>query len=706
MENYASYLSSNYQNEIDNRDDLFLFWTSCKFKSRKTSFLSSNEPYCHHSKSLYNSYQYPLVDMNGLIANTINVTLNSFKGLKEVKLNFSYLSEFISELKNKITTNSSLGLEYFLKKNNKTISEIFQLSEYVFLGKKSSRTPSVVTQVIGNNLTKSSSDQCYSFSEKPNGIRYISLPFIEKCYHMTILNSTAQNKNYSMVGHRDDFSLYNISNEIITGILNSLGVISIDSCMNISTSNVILSNLNKKCHAITKLNNFNNNTYLSRLNHSGNFQVILQSFSDIKKTLNLGCKDTAIETNDLVQHCLTSDGTKTCHFSCPINCDLEQANNVWQIKPFQYLSHSSICQSAYHSNILTKNIDKKLLNGFLLWNDNKSTKNETISISNNGITSNIWPSNIRMSKIDKNRFSFNGSVRLKNISKRSIEEAILLVKALFQSSESKLIDVHIFHSTDQFNNFNFNLKKLIHNSEGPEVEYRITASSRNSATLTWITMYSPDINSFYDLRINYLNSIKFPINMYNDGDTLVTATKNMYRLQINEPSNINISKSHSKRFSCKWYYMNFKSKTKCVDNFKLSNQKNIGDPENQIIIIHPQIYMNKLRQFSRIHFIKDKNSQEKCKNKGIFDGNKCVCFPGFNGIFCEKICDNNHFGSSCEFSCPENNCQGYLLCNIDPIGCSCLPGFSGYDCNERCDSNHWGPNCQNSFTSLLITGGA
>lgn len=635
--------------------------------------------------------------MNGLIANAINVTLNSFKGLQVVPFKLSYLSGFIAELKQILLTNSSVALESFLIDNNSTISEIFHLSQSLFLGKKSSKSPGYETQIAGH---KSNSNQCYSLNEKSHGLNNISIPFIDKCYHISIIDSAAQNKYINF--NRNNFSINNISTEIITSILSSLGVVKVANCLNMSSSNIILTNLNRTCLAITGFNNFNHENYLLHLSNMTQFNVILHSFSEIRKTLSLRCTDTAMEIHNLLQNCLSYNESKSCYFSCPITCNLEQTNNVWQIKPFNYLSQSSICQSAYHSNTLTVNTGKNVLNGFLLWNINKPTKHENISILNNGIISNLWPSNKGISQTHQNVFSFKGSPLLETHSKLSSDEAFVLVKALFKSNELKMIDVHIYYSSE-FNNFNFNLRKLLHNSEGPEIEYSITASSINSATLTWITLYPPDINSFYDLKINFKESIKFPVNVYNDEEILVTASKNVYRYQIDEPFEIKITGDFSdlKRISCKWYYMNYKSKMKCVDNFNLLSQKGINDPQNQIIIIHPQVYMNKLRQFSRVHLLSNsEKSQEKCFNKGIFDGHRCFCFPGYGGVTCDQTCNENSFGRNCEFECPGNNCQGYLLCSVDPIGCSCLPGFFGYDCNKKCLPNHWGPNCQNNCLEI------
>jgi hypothetical protein len=99
-----------------------------------------------------------------------------------------------------------------------------------------------------------------------------------------------------------------------------------------------------------------------------------------------------------------------------------------------------------------------------------------------------------------------------------------------------------------------------------------------------------------------------------------------------------------------------------------------------------------------------KNAENICENGGLYFMNKCLCLPGFNGEFCQDRCQQNHFGLNCQFKCPNNNCESFLICNQEPIGCSCASGYKGIFCNETCLNDNWGPGCKLKCNKKCVYG--
>jgi hypothetical protein len=74
-----------------------------------------------------------------------------------------------------------------------------------------------------------------------------------------------------------------------------------------------------------------------------------------------------------------------------------------------------------------------------------------------------------------------------------------------------------------------------------------------------------------------------------------------------------------------------------------------------------------------------------CNANGICKLDKCFCYPGYSGKFCEI---------KNEFLCPPFNVQnGFMPCNGNGLCkfgmCFCFPGFKGDDCGitEKCKND-------------------
>lgn len=403
---------------------------------------------------------------------------------------------------------------------------------------------------------------------------------------------------------------------------------------------------------------------LSRIFSSASFAIILHTYSKIVKTLYLTCQSTALDELDSIKRCLRFSNTNSCKFSCPRNCNNNSqfTHNVWQQQgsgPFSYLSRSSICQSAYHSNILNSLNNFKPPTGFLVWK-RKISPNTSYTIVNNGITSNIWPMKFVNNK--EEIFSFKGNPHLTTPLKSGSNNNItVLVKALFSINDIDNITATVYESST----LDLRLKRII---PGSEVPYTITALSKHIASLTWdksnLTIKS--VNSYYDL-----DSVKFPVNI---GNNLHMINQHTYQSRRNGSFHLNpdTNKTSLKKFrNCNWYYNGFNTGQSCKIALDLSftPYENITDIQNFVTILNTNLKLSEFNLFTRVQYQTNQIN---------------------------STCPKNRFGTKCQFTCPNLNCSGYLLCQKDPIGCSCLPGFTGFACNITCDkTNQWGPNCQN-----------
>ncbi|XP_033644813.1 receptor-type tyrosine-protein phosphatase T-like isoform X1 [Asterias rubens] len=87
-----------------------------------------------------------------------------------------------------------------------------------------------------------------------------------------------------------------------------------------------------------------------------------------------------------------------------------------------------------------------------------------------------------------------------------------------------------------------------------------------------------------------------------------------------------------------------------------------------------------------------------CYNGGQCDDTTgdCICAPGFSGVLCRSVHNNNCFGQDCDIRCTHDwdvGCVNNLMCLPDPFGCTCAAGFTGINCEQNCPHGMYGAGC-------------
>ena len=497
--------------------------------------------------------------------------------------------------------------------------------------------------------------KCFTMNEEQTSTSstfHLRIPYIDTCYNLTIFKNISE-ANEQMYARAEA----TIPLRIISGLLHSIGIVQFK---NSSLSGMFqVSSINEFMPDMTTLQvrQFINNSTV----------IGISRFGPLSKTLKLDCSNTAVDIEDRLEQCSGYSGNKKlCHFTCPNNCDemSSQISNVWQIRPFEYLFSSSICQAAYHSNVLGADFT-----GNLVWNPiyfgSKTSKEEAkFTVLNNKISAYIWPSQLKSKSLSA--FRFDGNIQLRN-ELADLEKGanvLVLLKAVFLPNEPQ--KAIIYHSK------NFSPKNLRLRSpfKSDNSHYKLESTNEESVLLTWFSKHSDSI--YWELSSNLSLPVKFPLNTFTPDSQMSTYQQHVLRLP-----NTKISMHQYEKTQCQWYYNNVATEQTCASDLNL-NFTYIADIENHFVIIQP----GSQQIFTRV-FINQIPSPD-CQHQGII-ANKfknCSCYHGFNGSMCENSCDQNKFGPNCQLTCPKNNCKGFLLCGSDPIGCSCLPGYTGFDCNQ------------------------
>ncbi len=524
-----------------------------------------------------------------------------------------------------------------------SITTILNLTNYAFIGRKRWSASNFTTQVYHSQAHKR---PCFSIVRENSNSLNLSLPFSNKCYHMTLTIS-------NLTTLPDPISI-NVSHHILSSLLTTLDILEYQNCSDtFSNSPGRIIFVNNACLNITTLSK-SRKEFTRSISHyltQPRFVLVVHSYSNITGVLQLTCLASALDVIDEIEECLRFNAADTCRFTCPSDCN--RNNDVWRVwqtatDEFGYFGSSSICQAAYHSNILVEE------SGHLFWNKHLSRSNSRI-INNNGITANIWP--VQFKRNENVIYHFKQNVTVKTqISSSS--DALVLIQAVFSSFQINDISATIYNSENR------NLKRCIFDHEKSAAYEMIEFS--NKTIIKWnITSFSEaqSLNTYYEL-----SSIRFPVNILDNSNQQTAPEKHSFRFTIDQ--NLSIKLEHSPS-TCYWYYNELSTGLNCSSVLKLlqDTYKNTSDQNNQIITVHARLRQSKFKLFSRIHF-----NQKRTGSK--------------------KVCPQSKFGNECQFTCPNQTCRGYLLCAKDPDGCSCLAGFTGYACNQTCEVGKWGIDCQ------------
>ena len=684
LETYANYLSVNYD---DSNSDFVYFWTSCKLRAKKLNVLSSFEPECLSVTPDFDSTDdSSSKDTAGFEISGVNITT-----YENILLNLTFITRFLNEMQHNIETNSDISLKTSNSRLVYVKNIFLQLYNAVLLGRRK-LVPFLFQTRLEDKYTKKVYNQSID----------LSLPFLNRFYHFSLVNITGFTEiNSSLLLENFTFTnkalpLINPSLNLVSSLLNVLGIIKMVRCRADEPigSSFVITNFYANEQICFKITHFiKEETYMTKTLTTSNYLIVLHSYSFVHKILYLNCQTTATESTNVLQECLQYYNYEFCRVKCPKNCDLDR-HNVWQSTEaqFVYWEISSVCQAGYHSNSLNYDTYETTL-----YIGNKLPVSNNRVMFNNGIFSNIWPFEQNIKIKSKLEFYFKNSSFNPMENFRKSKETLLMVKSAYFLNESQLA-VNILCSV----RFTYNLRGLVGHYSSQKNEYLKKAFLKNVFTLTWnISDEQKNLNNYYDLNINENNqpesvSIKFPINFLDKNNNLqVFPDKHTARQGVD--TTLNTIKNNN-RSACFWYFMNLNSSIECSSSLNLtSNSLQINDNDKQLLIAYPRSSSLNSKLFSRILFGNNSNmARNRCEHGGIqIEFSKCLCFPGFMGNYCEKICEKNSFGPNCEHSCPNNDCNGYLICTTDPIGCSCASGFTGFMCNQQCSANTWGPNCQN-----------
>ena len=311
--------------------------------------------------------------------------------------------------------------------------------------------------------------------------------------------------------------------------------------------------------------------------------------------------------------------------------------------------------------------------------------------------------------------SLNTNGILKQNETRSFSsKSLIMIKAVHyvksKKASSNLVNIkfYLYDEISQLDLYHF--KRLIPNDENyPSFKNFIaTKITERSVFRIGKKLYEIDfkftnasfddlkmVNNYYEFSLRENGSstkvaIKFPLNIAANNLTLLN--HQTIRMKSNQTETISLRNVFDS--DCSWFLANVNLEIPCTTKLKLKHDAQLDE---QNFIVYPHVHKSNFYAFSRVVLVKNESFLD-CKNGGISASElsqKCACFPGLYGDFCEKSCPKGYVGESCEVECPDSAyCKGYLICSDDPIGCSCASGYTGYACDTPCSSNKWGPDCK------------
>lgn len=654
LNSYDLYLDLNpYHSSLSEYTN---FWTSCKI----INYPFNHEFICGQDlkKREQFDFEYPLD--NGFLLYYLHYSFKNLNGFKILKLNISQIFKNFD----------LIDFKQFIK----NISE----NVYLLVRRKETRATNLTTNLVGMQ-----NKSCFNYHL--DNEEKISFPILDKCFHFKTV--TMNEKNYSEI-----FSI-----DKIKKVLNFFDFKSMICLMNtLSDNSIKLSNLKPICSNFLEKNQSEtlvviNDKWLSQIVNIPGKKLVFEYITDIEKILYLNCYDSAKKIQNLINDCKKFYFNSFCKFKCPLNCDFNSDKYqiiIWQIGQFKYNEISSICKSAYHSNKTEG----------LIYFSKKKNSNKTTKLINNGIDSLKWPVFNKNTTYESENFYFQNPVLVEQqkISK-NFTNTLVLLKAIYFVRKNKFnsISINIFSDQridqiklkymiplfDDFFDVEFTQKNLFSNN---------VYQSDLSVNLPYKKLIF--VNNYFEIHDK---EIKIPINLANiDYEYFLLKNPQLIRILSNQTSKMKFQqiRNLTRPLNCFWHLYNLNTLNSCIDELSFSsNNSTLGTN----LIFYPKtedMDLNFFKKFIRVIFV-EKNFEKKCLNGGYFKNHRCICYPGFGGDRCEKTCKIGKFGHNCEYECPNRDCKGYLICNIDPIGCSCISGLNGFFCDEVCPEHKWGPMC-------------
>lgn len=632
------------------------FWTSCKI----INYPINHEFICGNAlkKREKFDFEYPLD--NGFLLYYFHYSLKNQSAFKILKLNVSQVFKNFN----------SIDSNQFIK----------NISQNVFLLVRRKETHATN---LNTKLVDMQNKSCYNYHSNEEE-KLVSFPILDKCIHFD--TEVMIEKNNSE----------NFTSDKIMRVVNFFDFKSMICQMNaLSYNSTRSSNLEHICSNYLEKNEsasliLMNDKWLSKyMNITGNI-FVFKYITVIEKVLYLNCYDSAKKIQNLIDDCKKFYFNSYCKFTCPLNCDFNSDKYqiiIWQIGQFKYNFLSSICKSAYHSNKTEG----------LIYFSNKKTSNKITSLINNGIDSLNWPVFNNKNFHQSDYFYFpNPAAEKQQESWKNFTNTLVLLKAIFFVKKNKFNSIYLnILSNERIDQIK--LKYMIPMFDDfYNVDFRQENNYSNNFYQTQLSVNLPyrkliHINNYFEI---HNNGLKFPINLANiDYEYFLLNNPPLIRILSNLTSKMKFQqvRNLTRPLNCFWYLYNLNTLNSCTHEFSFStNNSTLGTN----LIFFPKtedMDLNFFKKFTRIIFV-GKNL-DKCLYGGYFKNGKCICYPGFGGDQCEKICQIGKFGHNCEYECPNSDCKGYLICNFDPIGCSCISGLKGFYCDQVCPEHKWGPMC-------------
>ena len=684
LNNYANYINSNFNR--GNISDILYFWTSCKKFQKELSF-NGNDLEC---SNLTHLAPYKTIEDDRLKKLGDCFTVVVFRLKINLTKDFICLENHLKEI-NRINLQDNID-------NLKFLYELY-VKNLTFLARRKSTATHFRIENIKPN---SENTNCYYFV-KENNQTLISLPLLDKCYHLSI-NPLDNLTRLPQFNHY--LNLKDLKFEVLSSILNMIGILDFvqdsNSLMNSQNNSFIVLKLENNEILRYKIMSFDNfvidkiylNDYLSSNKH---FVINLNGYNSIYKVLYLNCWKIAARAMSYLNECLDYYSNERCEIACPSDCPQQNVPNIWIYRnlAWNYLNKSSICLSGFHSNVFN---NQNVINNGTYFRANlfPGLKNfsETGLVFNNKILATIWPPSFLNNTLDiqaKSLFHFNKTEPSLENFKFPGNLAYVLLNSSYQSdSISDKIIIKIF-SHEEIETIG--LKRILY--KDLDLNWNITKETLNQIDLELKNNFSLS-NDFYEVLINLNKSIKFPIN-FQTKESSSYIPYHTLRLSKIQSHIINLGYESIK--DCSWFLMGSNTRLNCDNQLMINNQteSEYKDLEKQMLIIYPNAT---LINFLRV-VVLNKNFNHDCLNGGEWNEVNCVCLPGFYGVKCEKVCSKSHFGQNCEFFCPNFDCFQYLICVQDPIGCSCGSGYEGLNCDKECNDSKWGPECKFNCTHCL-----
>ncbi len=494
LENYADYLNLNF--DVVSAEGPghitadFHFWTSCIRDQNDPHLLDKTVSECLHDDLKLNDFRYNLKnptidndqmnilyvlskqavpDMGFLAVNLVYQFVDNVSDLLLDSVSFGHGSAVpVDQDNNGERHNTCLALlKIPIKSVRRSHADIehtiamcvqhFYLhftKQSVLLVKRQATSAVLDTQTTMNlNGTAFSGADCFasrSFDEST----HLSIPFLTRCYHVTIRPIVGNHSQHSLAFYYDTvysqairFHNFNLQFEIVDQVvlhklLNLFGILAINCSAPLrpnGKSKVLLvakdlaltADLMATAHGfckqpllngqylfhadVVKFDGFSSQQWLGHVRNDleqGDQVLVLHSYTNIEKRIRLGCLDTLHDVDSLIHDCIVFYNDYLCAFTCPTNCTLRN-RMAWQVAPFVYNYFSEICTSAVHAGLFMPNnsINRtgEQFEGVLLVNctehnnvplchtrrvlnsNRKSDDSKHLVIDHHGITANLWP---------------------------------------------------------------------------------------------------------------------------------------------------------------------------------------------------------------------------------------------------------------------------------------------------------------------------